>query len=126
MSPDPNFACQGRYKSQPNCVSGVSIDIVGKHGELIAAEPGQEITRPSGRPKALGNDLQDTIPSAWPWRSLTRLKSLRSIRKKACLRPSEGDEAVATVNPLASHDGSPAPSIILATPAPGAHASDFS
>ena len=46
----------------PNRVSGVSIDIVGKHGELIAAEPGQEITRPSGRPKTLGNDLQDTIP----------------------------------------------------------------
>ena len=62
MSPDPNFACQGRYKSQPNCVSGVLIDIVGKHGELIAPKPGQEISRPSGRPKALGNDLQDTIP----------------------------------------------------------------
>ena len=46
----------------PNRVSGVSIDIVGKHGELIAAEPGQEITRPSGRPKTLGNDLQHAIP----------------------------------------------------------------
>ena len=60
--PDPNFACQGRYKPQPNRLSGVSIDIVGKHGELIAAEPGQEITRPSGHPKALGNDLQHAIP----------------------------------------------------------------
>ena len=42
-------------------MSGVSIDIVGKHGELIAAEPGQDIM-PSGRSKTLGNDLQDTIP----------------------------------------------------------------
>ncbi len=62
MSPDPDFARQGRYKPQPNCVSGVSVDIVGKHGELIPAEPCQEITRPSGRPKALGNDLQHAIP----------------------------------------------------------------
>jgi hypothetical protein len=62
MASRPDFACQCCYKPQPNRASGVSIDIVGKHGELIAAEPGQEITRPSGRPKALGNDLQHAIP----------------------------------------------------------------
>jgi len=64
MASSPDFACQSRDKPQPNRVSGVSTDMVGKHRELIAAEPCQEITRPSGGSKALGNDLQGAIPQA--------------------------------------------------------------
>src|ERR1700730_11621953 len=62
MASNPNFTFQGRYKAQTDRVSGVSVDIVGKHGELIAAEPCQKITRPGGRPKSLGHHLQDAIP----------------------------------------------------------------
>ena len=62
MFADLDLALEAPDKAQSNRVSGISVDIVAKHGELIAAEPGQEITRPGGRPKALGNHLQDSIP----------------------------------------------------------------
>ena len=100
MSPDPNFACQGRYKPQPNCVSGVSVDIVGKHGELIAAEPCQEITRPSGRPKTLGNDLQDTIPQRVAMEIIDALEVVEVYQEECVFAAIRRDEAVAAVNPL--------------------------
>ena len=52
MASNPNFTFQGRYKAQTDRVSGVSVDIVGKHGELIAAEPCQKITQ-AGRPSEI-------------------------------------------------------------------------
>src|SRR6476660_6251700 len=39
-------------------------------------------------------------PRAWPWRSLTRLKLLRSIRRNACFLPSERDEAATAAKAL--------------------------
>ena len=62
MASSPNFTFQGRYKAQTDRVSGVSVDIIGKHGNLIATEPCQKITRPGGRPKSFGHHLQDPIP----------------------------------------------------------------
>ena len=82
----------------PNRVSGVSIDIVGKHGELIAAEPGQEITRPSGRPKALGNDLQHAIPQRVAMEIIDALEVVK-VYQEECVFAAIGREAVAAVNP---------------------------
>ena len=100
MSPDPNFAVQARDKAQPNRVSGVSINIVGKHGELIAAEPCQEITRPSGRPKTFGNHLQDPIPQRVAVEIVDALEIVEVYQKECMLAAIKGDEAVAAVKPL--------------------------
>ena len=109
MSSNPDFALQGRYKPQPNRVSGISIDIVGKHGELIAAEPCQEITRPSGRPKALGNDLQHAIPQRVAVEIIDALEVVEVYQEECVFAAIRGEEAVAAVNPLsiARRFGSP-------------------
>ena len=98
--PDPDFAFQGRYKPQPNRVSGVSVDIVGKHGELIAAEPCQEITRPGGRPKALGNDLQDAIPQRVAVEIIDALEVVEVYQEECVFAAIGRREAVTAVNPL--------------------------
>jgi hypothetical protein len=61
VSANPDFGFQRRYKSQSNRVSGVAVNVVGKHGEFIAAEPRQDITWSRSRPKALRDHLQDAI-----------------------------------------------------------------
>ena len=61
MSADLDLALEARDEAQSNRLSGISVDIVGKHSELIPAEPCQEITWTSDCPKALGNHLQDPI-----------------------------------------------------------------
>ena len=115
--------CRVATKRRP-MISRVPIDIVGKHGELIAAEPRQQTTGRAAVESARQR-LQDTAPNRWPWRSLTRSKSLRSIRKKACVRPSEGDEAVTAVNLLSIARRFGAPSTSLCNASAGAHAVDL-
>ena len=62
MFTDLDLALEAPDKAQSNRVSGISVDIVAKHRELISAEPSQEITWTSDGPKALGDHLQDPIP----------------------------------------------------------------
>ena len=90
----------------PNRVSGVSIDIVGKHGELIAAEPGQEITRPSGRPKTLGNDLQHEIPQRVAMEIIDALEVVEVYQEEcvfAAIRRRRSPPSIRGASP----DGSP-------------------
>ena len=62
MFADLDLALEAPDKAQSNRVSGISVDIVAKHGELISAEPSEKIAGTSDCPKAPRNHLQDPIP----------------------------------------------------------------
>ena len=96
--PRPEFRFPGRDKAMPNRVSGISIDIVGKHSELIPAEPGQEITWTSDCPKTLGNDLQDPIPQRVAVEIIDALEVVEVYQKECMLAAIGRRQAVAAVN----------------------------
>jgi hypothetical protein len=125
MSPDLDLALQGCDKAQPNRVSGVPVDSVGKHGELIPAEPCQEITWPGDCPKALGNHLQDLIPECVAVEIIDVFEVVKVYQEERTLA-RRTEEKRSPSSTRSAHDGSVGPSMNLSTPAPGAHATDFS
>ena len=63
----------GRDNAEPDRVSGVSVNIIGKNGELITAELYQEIAWPGSRPQALGDYLRNAITECLASFNVTRV-----------------------------------------------------
>ena len=88
MASNSDFARQGRDKAQTDRMSDISIDVIGKHGELIATESGQEVTRPGGSPKALRDHLQNAISEGMAVEIIDSFEVVEVYQKERVLKAS--------------------------------------
>ena len=91
----PRAAAGSPRQAPPERERGPLVDVLADDDELVAAEPRDGVGRPHGVHQPRPSAVSSASPAACPKRSLTRLKSSRSMNSTPVGAPSRAERASA-------------------------------